>query len=253
MDFEPGKRGWVFTGHDGTDEKDPLYGFTNLRELYLKADPEYTSRVTVPALWDKKKETIVSNESSEIIRMFYSEFDALLPPSRREGAHPNGGLLPAHLKDEIEAMNDWVYNTVNNGVYKTGFAETQSAYEEHLFPLFASLDRLEAHLGQDGHHPYLFGEHITEADVRLYTTIVRFDPAYYLIFRCNIRMIRHDYPRLQAWLLGLYWDMGERTNKGAFHNTTYIPLIKAGYSRQVGLPSVPFGPVPDVLPLKGVS
>ena len=116
-------------------------------------------------------------------------------------------------------MNDWVYNTVNNGVYKTGFASTQDAYEANLYSLFESLDRLEQHLGEPGHHPYLFGDHITEADIRLYTTMIRFDVAYYNIFMCNLKMIRHDYPRLNRWLRNLYWDGGSIRNGHAFKDT----------------------------------
>jgi glutathionyl-hydroquinone reductase len=180
--FELTSDGWLFTGTDGSADKDPLYGFHNLKQLYLKANPEYSGRYTVPTLWDKKLETIVNNESSEIIRMLYTEFDEFLPEEFREVNRPGGGFLPASLKPEIEAMNEWVYHTVNNGVYKCGFANTQEAYESNLFPLFESLDRLEAHLGEPGHQPYLFGEHITEVDIRLYTTMARFDVAYVNIF-----------------------------------------------------------------------
>jgi putative glutathione S-transferase len=165
-------------------------------------------------------EKIVSNESSEIIRMFYTEFDAFLPEHLRESSKGDKSLLPSHLKPEIEAMNDWVYNTVNNGVYKTGFATSQAAYEEHIYPIFASLDRLEEHLSKPEHQPYLFGDHITEADIRLYPTIVRFDVAYHTIFKCNLKMVRYDYPKIDKWLRTLYWDEGETTNGGAFKQTT---------------------------------
>jgi glutathionyl-hydroquinone reductase len=124
---------------------------------------------------------------------------------------------------------EWVYDTVNNGVYKTGFATTQKAYENHLFPLFKSLDRLEAHLGEPGHSPYLFGEHITEADVRLYTTIIRFDIAYYLIFRCNLKMIRYEYPNLHLWLRRLYWDKSQETNGGAFGKTSILEQVSGQF------------------------
>lgn len=169
------KDGWVFNGKDGSMDKDPLYGFTRIKDLYYKADPNYNLRFTVPMLWDKKKETVVSNESSEIIRMFFSEFDDLLPKEHREDSHALGGYRPDSLKQEIDTMNEWVYHNVNNGVYKTGFASTQDAYEEALQPLFEGLDKLEDHLSQPGHWPYLFGEHITEADIRLFPTLMRFD------------------------------------------------------------------------------
>jgi glutathionyl-hydroquinone reductase len=222
MDPTLTSEGWIYSGRFGTEEKDPIYGFTKIRELYFKADPDYTGRFTVPALWDKKKETIVNNESSEIIRMFYTEFDDLIPPERREANRP---LFPEKLRSEIEEMNTWVYDTVNNGVYKTGFATTQDAYEANLFPLFKSLDRLEAHLGEKGHGPYLFGEHVTEADVRLYTTIIRFDVAYYLIFKCNLKMVRYEYPNLHTWMRRLYWDKGEETNGGAFGKTSIVDQV----------------------------
>ena len=179
----------------------------------------------MPVLWDKRTETVVNNESSEIIRMFYGEFDALLPEYVREGAKEGGGFYPARLREEIEEMNRWVYDTVSNGVYKTGFAATQDAYVASLYPLFESLDRLEQHLGERGHHPYLFGEHVTEADVRLYTTLIRFDVAYYGIFMCNLKMIRHDYPRLSRWPRNLYWDGGKAVNGHAFKDTTYFSIV----------------------------
>jgi glutathionyl-hydroquinone reductase len=122
-----------------------------MKQVYLKADPEYEGRYTVPVLWDKKLHTIVNNESSEIIRMLYSSFDSFLEPDLREVNKPNGGLLPDLYRKEIEEMNEWVYTTVNNGVYKVGFATTQEAYDANIYPLFNSLDRLEAHLADPAH------------------------------------------------------------------------------------------------------
>lgn len=132
---------------------------------------------------------------------------------------PDGGFYPEPLRKEIDEMNEWVYNTVDNGVYKCGFATNQEAYETNLYPLFESLDRLEEHLGEPGHSPYLFGKYITEADLRLYTTMIRFDVAYYNIFNCNLKMIRHDYPRLSLWLRNLYWDGWKTLNGNAFRKT----------------------------------
>ncbi|KAI5922088.1 glutathione S-transferase [Camillea tinctor] len=224
-----GPDGWFFDGAYGTLPKDPLYGFTHLRQLYLKADPEFNGRVTVPVLWDKKTGTLVNNESSEIIRMLYSEFDEFIPEEIRESNKPGGGFYPENLRKDIDEMNEWVYHTVNNGVYKTGFAGTQEAYDEHVYPLFESLDRLEAILGHG--KPFLFGDHITEADVRLYTTLARFDVAYHTVFLCNLKSIRHDYPHLHLWLRRLYWDQGQETN-GAFNKTTapWIGLYGQGYA-----------------------
>jgi putative glutathione S-transferase len=173
----------------------------------------------------KIAETIVSNESSEIIRMFYTEFDAFIPEHLREASKGDKGLLPEHLREEIEAMNEWVYDDLNNGVYKTGFAQSQEAYEEHVYPVFKALDRLEEHLGQPGHGSYLFGDHITEADIRAYTTILRFDVAYVTIFKCNLKMIRYDYPRLHDWLRNLYWDKSRTTNGGAFKSTVDFQAV----------------------------
>ncbi|KAF2731324.1 hypothetical protein EJ04DRAFT_583809 [Polyplosphaeria fusca] len=243
---QPG-RGWHFSGERGF-EKDPLYGFKWLSELYKKADASYEGRYLVPTLWDKKKETIVSNESSEIIRMFYSEFDAFLPEHLRESSKGEKGLFPTQLHTEIEAMNEWVYDKINNGVYKTGFASSQEAYEEHVHPIFKSLDRLESHL-LEKNTPYLFGDFITEADIRLYTTLIRFDVAYFTIFRCNLKMIRYEYPQLHEWLRRLYWDESEKTNGGAFKKTVDFQSYRVGYAKATSLPVVPVGPKPDILPL----
>jgi hypothetical protein len=140
-----GPKGWEFDGASGSMLEDPLHpGVKTLRELYERVEPGFAGRVTVPMLWDKKTETIVNNESSEIIRMLSSEFDALLHEAYREAQRPGGGFYPEGLRAEIDGINEWVYNTVNNGVYKTGFANTQSAYEENVTGVFASLDRLEA-------------------------------------------------------------------------------------------------------------
>ena len=193
-------------------------------------------------------ETIVNNESSEIIRMFYTAFDHLLDPSLRESTKGTAGLFPAHLQASIDAMNAWVYEDVNNGVYKAGFATTQSAYDNAITALFSSLDRLEGHLSKPPHTPYLYGSFITEADIRLYTTLIRFDVAYYTLFKCNVKSIRHDYPRLHEWLRRLYWDESERT-RGAFKKTTRFDIIKWGYAKVGSNGIVPKGPVPDIMPL----
>lgn len=253
-----GPKGWEFDGSWNSATEDPLHpGIKYLRELYEKVEPGFSGRVTVPVLWDKKTDTIVNNESSEIIRMFFSEFDGLIPEQYREVNRPGGGFYPEQLRNEIDELNGWVYDTVNNGVYKTGFANTQEAYETNLTALFDSLDRLESILA--GHSkPFLLGENLTEADIRLYTTIIRFDVAYHYIFLCNLKSIRHNYPKLHLWLRRLYWDQSELTS-GAFYNTTqqWIGQYGTGYAaarrRVVTHESVliiPKGPAVAVEPLK---
>jgi putative glutathione S-transferase len=183
--------GWTF--HDGHGViPDPLIGATYLYEIYLQADPSYTGLVTVPTLWDKKQSTIVSNESSEIIRMFNSAFDDV-------GAKP-GDYYPVELRAEIDEVNELVYHAINNGVYRTGFATSDEAYKEAYDRLFDALDTIEERLlGQR----YLVGERLTEADWRLFTTLVRFDLVYYGPFKCNQRRLI-DYPNLWDYIRELY-------------------------------------------------
>jgi putative glutathione S-transferase len=188
--------GWTFAEGPGV-VPDTVGGAERLYEVYLRAKPGYTGRVTVPVLWDRKRQTIVNNESSEIIRMLNSAFDGL-------GAKP-GDYYPEALRPEIDAVNDRVYKTLNNGVYRAGFATTQEAYEEAVNPLFETLDWLEERLS-DG-RPYLLGETLTEADWRLFTTLVRFDPVYVGHFKCNRRRIA-DYPRLSSYVKRLYEHPG---------------------------------------------
>ncbi|KAF7724180.1 S-glutathionyl-(chloro)hydroquinone reductase [Apophysomyces ossiformis] len=167
-----------------------------LRELYFKVNPDYEGRFTVPVLWDKKLQTIVNNESSEIIRMLNTAFNRFIPEDRQKL-----NFYPEHLRKEIDEINEWVYDTVNNGVYKSGFATTQQAYENHVYPLFESLDRLETILGR---HNYLVQGVLTEADIRLWTTIVRFDPVYHGHFKCNLKSIEKDYPNILKWARRIY-------------------------------------------------
>jgi len=188
--------GWTFADGPGV-VPDTVNGAERLYEVYVKAQPGYTGRVTVPVLWDRERATIVNNESSEIIRMFNTAFDGL-------GAKP-GDYYPEALRPEIDEINARVYATLNNGVYRSGFATTQEAYEEAVNPLFDTLDWLEETLS-DG-RPYLCGETLTEADWRLFTTLVRFDPVYVGHFKCNRRRIA-DYPRLSAYTKRLYEHPG---------------------------------------------
>jgi len=182
-----GKDGWELA--PGADQ---VNGKSKLSEIYLLAEPSHTGRVTVPVLWDKVRHTIVNNESAEIIRMFNSAFEALTP------AHAD--YYPEALRDEIDRVNAEIYANVNNGVYRAGFATTQAAYEEAFLALFATLDRLETRLSQQR---YLLGGQLTEADWRLFTTLVRFDAVYYGHFKCNLRRIA-EYPQLSNYLRELY-------------------------------------------------
>ncbi|OSS45522.1 hypothetical protein B5807_10388 [Epicoccum nigrum] len=241
--------GWYFSGLRGP-KCDPTYGFRWLKELYLTADRNYSGRVTIPVLWDKQHGTVVNNESADIVRILISGFDHLLPEQQHETNKGPAALLPYNLQSEIDELNSWVYDTVNNGVYKIGFATSQTAYDEHIAKLFQSLDRLEHHLSQPEHRPYLFGRYMTEADILLYPTIIRFDAAYYTLFKCNIKMIRRDYPRLHDWVRHLYWCEGTETNGGAFKRSTHFEVIKKGYASVTGGNGVvPAGPIPHIMPL----
>ena len=190
-----GDKGWTFAEGAGVIA-DPIVDANYLYEIYTAANPDYTGRVTVPILWDKKTNSIVSNESSEIIRMFNSAFDEI-------GAVA-GDFLPSEFIAEIDDINAFVYDTVNNGVYKAGFATTQDAYEEAVSILFDALDTLEVRLADQR---YLIGDTLTEADWRLFTTLVRFDAVYVGHFKCNIRRII-DYPNLWGYLRDLYQVSG---------------------------------------------
>jgi len=189
-----GEEGWTFEDGPGV-VADPA-GARRIYEVYLRSDPSYTGRASVPVLWDKARGVIVSNESSEIIRMFNAAFDGV-------GAAP-GDFYPADLRGEIDALNARIYADVNNGVYRAGFATTQEAYEEAVRPLFATLDMLEERLAT---RRYLCGERLTEADWRLFTTLARFDAVYVGHFKCNLRRIV-DYPNLSAYARELYQQPG---------------------------------------------
>ena len=222
--------GWTFNSDFKGCTGDPLYAHKRLYDLYLQSDPKTTGRVTVPVLWDTKEECIVSNESSEIIRMFNSAFDHLGAKSL--------DLYPPKLREAIDAMNLITYEAVNNGVYKAGFATTQAAYESALVALFDTLDQLERLLTDQR---YLVGGDISEADWRLFPTLVRFDAVYVGHFKCNIRRIA-DYPALSAYVRDLYQQAG-------IASTLHMDHIKAHYYRSHPTlnPSgvVPVGPLLD--------
>ncbi|KAK1064982.1 S-glutathionyl-(chloro)hydroquinone reductase [Friedmanniomyces endolithicus] len=260
------EKGWRFATKDGEAPgenvtPDPIHPeYKHIRELYFENNKDYGGRFTVPTLYDKKQKRIVNNESSEIIRMFYHAFDKLLPEK-----YAKVDLLPEKSKESIEVTNEWTYNDINNGsaqlvilvllrlltwivkgVYKSGFATTQEAYEKNVKTLFAALDRAEAELAKSP-GPYYHGANPTEADVRLYPTIIRFDAVYVQHFKCNLRDIRSGYPALHKWLRYCYWK------NEAFGGTTEFTHIKSHYTKshhQINpLSLTPLGPDPDILPL----
>ncbi|NVK35440.1 MAG: glutathione S-transferase family protein [Rhodobacteraceae bacterium] len=198
------ENGWTF------ETPDPILNADYMWQVYKAAKSDYTGRATVPVLWDKKTNTIVSNESSEIIRMFNTAFNDLTGSDL--------DFYPEHLRDQIDELNDRVYKTVNNGVYKAGFATTAKAYEEAFDELFETLDFLEDRLGKQR---YLAGEQITEADWRLFTTLLRFDPVYVGHFKCNLKRIE-DYPNLFNYLKELYQVPG-------VEETVKMDVIKQHY------------------------
>ncbi|MBV8565707.1 MAG: glutathione S-transferase family protein [Methylobacteriaceae bacterium] len=221
------EEGWTFAPDPEGIVGDRANGASRLYEIYLKADPLYSGRVTVPVLWDRLEKTIVNNESAEIIRMFNSAFDAV-------GAAP-GDYCPSDLLSEIDALNARIYDTVNNGVYKAGFAGTQSAYEDAVVPLFETLDWLDERLSR---RRYLLSDAATEADWRLFPTLMRFDSIYYGHFKCNRRRLV-DYPALWPYTRDLYQHPG-------IGETVNLAHAKAHYyqSHRTLNPSgiVPIGP-----------
>ncbi len=225
------ERGWRFTGEPGTT-LDEVNGWSYLSEGYLATDPNFDARVTVPVLWDTVSGRIVNNESADIIVMLNGAFDEL-------ASRPGLDLYPRALRDEIDAINETVYENVNNGVYRAGFASTQEAYEEAVRPLFATLDELDERLAA---RRFLLGDRQTLADWRLFTTLVRFDSVYVGHFKCNLRRIA-DYPNLSGYLRDLYATPGVA-------ETVDFDQIKRHYHLTHGdiNPSriVPAGPVLDL-------
>lgn len=224
------ENGWTFAPGPGVIA-DPVAQAKFMYEVYLRADPQYSGRVTVPVLWDLKRNTIVSNESAEIIRMLNSAFDDIVTKT--------GDFAPADLLPEIDAINAFTYDAINNGVYKTGFATDQSVYEAEVRSLFAALDKLEVKLGQQR---YLVGDRITEADWRLFTTLIRFDAVYYGHFKCNLKRLT-DYDNLWSYTRELYQWPG-------IDQTVNLDHIKQHYYRSHGTINpngiVPAGPVLDL-------
>jgi putative glutathione S-transferase len=223
------EQGWRFGDYPGA-ERDLLNSATYLHEIYTSADPHYTGRATVPVLWDKERGTIVNNESAEILRMLNSGFGPL--------ADDTVDLYPEDLRVEIDALNERIYPRLNNGVYRTGFATTQIAYEEAFAEVFAMLDELETRLDDRG--PFLFGERLTEADVRLFVTLIRFDAAYHGLFKCNLRRLA-DYAGLSRYLCRILSVPGIR-------ETVNIDHIKRGYYSIKALNPTGIVPVGPQLP-----
>ncbi len=222
-------QGWRFGDYPGAN-RDELNSATYMHEIYTSADPHYTGRATVPVLWDKERRTIVNNESADILRMLNSGFGALA-----DGAVD---LYPEDLRAEIDALNERIYPQLNNGVYRTGFATTQVAYEEAFADVFTMLDELEARL--DGQRPFLFGTRLTEADVRLFVTLIRFDAAYNGLFKCNLRRLA-DHPNLSRYVEDMLAIPGIR-------QTVSIDHIKRGYYSIKALNPTGIVPVGPQLP-----
>jgi len=233
-----GEDGWPFASADQFPgaTTDPINDSKHVKDLYFRANSQYGGRFTVPVLWDKQTGTIVNNESSEIIRIFNTAFNDLIPSDKQKLDY-----YPEELQPKIDELNEWVYEDINNGVYRSGFATTQEAYQQAVSKLFDGLDSIEKILdGKD----YLVGDRLTEADIRLYTTIVRFDPVYHGHFKCNLGSIRHDYPNINRWLKNLYW------NNDSFKKTTNFEHIKVHYywsHAQINPTKiVPLGPKYDI-------
>ncbi|MBE4037900.1 glutathione S-transferase family protein [Vibrio parahaemolyticus] len=206
---------------------EPLFGHTRMHQIYTQAKPDYTGRVTVPVLWDKKTNTIVSNESSEIIRMFNSAFNDLT------GNHDD--YYPEPLRGVIDEWNDYIYPNVNNGVYRCGFATSQEAYEEAFESLFSALDKINAHLAT---HRYLAGNKITEADWRLFSTLVRFDAVYVGHFKCNKQRIA-DYVNIQGYLKELYQIDGIADTTDFYHIKRHYYFSHTGINPTQVVPKGP--------------
>lgn len=218
---ENGWPGWQFPKDDNEYPNatiDKLFGSKHLHEVYFKADKNYKGRYSVPVLWDKKLNTIVNNESAELLRNLQTSFNDVLPKDLAELT-----LYPEPLRAQIDKIAEWMQRDLNTGVYKAGFASTQENYDKNLPVVFAALNKLEKIL-YENKGPYVLGKQMTELDVRLYATLIRFDTVYVQHFKCNLGMIRYTYPVLQNWLKGMYW------NHEAFRNTTDFKHIKENVS-----------------------
>lgn len=238
-----GYPGWQFN-HPSTPEEyegatiDHLFGAKYLHEVYFRADPSYKGRYSVPLLWDKQTHTIVNNESTDLMRNLQTCFNDLISPGLAALS-----LYPQHLRPQIDAASTWLQRDLNAGVYKAGFAPDQASYDRDVVPVFAALNECEAMLARsDG--AFLLGKEMTELDVRLYATVVRFDVVYVQHFKCNLATIRHDYSNINMWLTRLYWVVP------GFRETTDFRHVKENYTRSHGDINpkgiTPMGPHPDI-------
>lgn len=220
---DKGWPGWRFNHKDETEyegaTEDKLFGSQFMHELYFKADKEYKGRYSVPVLWDKRLGTIVNNESHELMRDLQHCFDGLLPPGLQKI-----DLYPENLREEINELGEQLQRDLNTGVYKAGFANDQKTYEEKLPPVFAMLNKLEKVAHKNG-GPYILGAQMTEIDVRVFATLIRFDTVYVQHFKCNLGTIRYSYPVLNNWLKGMYWNHEE------YRETTNVKHIKENYTK----------------------
>lgn len=233
--------GWRFP--ENNDEYpgatvDHLFGSKFLSEVYFRDDKEYKGKYSVPLLWDKKEGRIVNNESAELLRWLPTAFNSLLEPSVA-----SIDLYPDSLRAQIDALTPWIQSLINSGVYRAGFALTQSDYEAGLIPLFAALNKLEARIAKN-EGPFILGKQLTEVDIMVFTTVVRFDVVYVQHFKANLGTVRHDYPVLNNWLKGMF-----RKVEG-FRESTDFKHIKENYTKSHGvinpLKITPLGPFPDV-------
>ncbi|KAH8807169.1 putative cell wall organization protein/glutathione transferase [Xylogone sp. PMI_703] len=236
-------KGWPGWKFPESDEEysgatvDKLYGKPYMHDIYFKADKDYKGRYSVPVLWDAVTETIVNNESAEMLRWLPTAFDSITQTKK------DVNLYPSDLASHIDELSPWMQSDLNAGVYKAGFANSQEAYDAAVPVVFRALNKLEALISKNG-GPYILGKQLTELDLRAYATIVRFDTIYVQHFKCNLGTIRHDYPVINNWLKNLYW------NVPGFKETTDFKHIKENYSKSHGdinpKAITPMGPIPNV-------
>ncbi|GAB7347352.1 hypothetical protein MBLNU459_g4288t2 [Dothideomycetes sp. NU459] len=235
---ENGWPGWQFPKDndeypDATVDK--LFGSKYMHEVYFKSDKDYKGRYSVPVLWDTKSSTIVNNESAELLRDLQTSFNSVISPELAEFT-----LYPQHLRAKIDRIAEWMQRDLNRGVYAAGFATDQATYDERVPVVFGALNKLEK-IVHESKGPYVLGKEMTELDIRLYATLIRFDVVYVQHFKCNLGMIRKDYPVLHNWLKGLYW------NHEAFRNTTNFTHIKENSHHDINPKAItPMGPWPHI-------